>query len=102
MQALSDDLQARIEEDPAVALLCDLIRCRSVTPDDAGCQEILTARLNALGFTCETLTFGEVDNFWARRGDDGPYKQMFRFSFGAVKPEDFDESIGIIRECLQP
>jgi aminotransferase len=37
-----------------------------------------------------------------RRGDDGPYKQMFRFSFGAVKPEDFDESIGIIRECLQP
>ena len=72
MQALSDDLQARIEEDPAVALLCDLIRCRSVTPDDAGCQEILTARLNALGFTCETLTFGEVDNFWARRGDDGP------------------------------
>jgi len=72
MEALSDDLQTRIEEDPAVALLCDLIRCRSVTPDDAGCQEILTARLKALGFTCESLPFGEVDNFWARRGDDGP------------------------------
>ncbi len=72
MAALSDDLQARIEEDPALALLCDLIRCRSVTPDDAGCQAILTSRLKALGFTCESLPFGEVDNFWARRGDGGP------------------------------
>jgi aspartate/methionine/tyrosine aminotransferase len=35
-----------------------------------------------------------------RRGDDGPYKHLFRFSFGAVKPEDFDESIAIIRDCL--
>ena len=72
MEALSDDLQTRIEEDPAVALLCDLIRCRSVTPDDAGCQAILIGRLKALGFTCESLPFGDVDNFWARRGDDGP------------------------------
>ena len=37
---------------PSVTLLCDLIRCRSVTPDDAGCQDILAERLTALGFDC--------------------------------------------------
>ena len=35
-----------------------------------------------------------------RRGDDGPYRQLFRFSFGAVGPEEFDDSIRIIRDCL--
>jgi len=37
-----------------------------------------------------------------RRGDDGPYRQMFRFSFGAVKPEEFDDNIAILRDCLDP
>ncbi|MFQ5546966.1 MAG: succinyl-diaminopimelate desuccinylase [Woeseia sp.] len=57
---------------PAIALLCDLIRRKSVTPDDAGCQGILAARLGELGFRCESLRFGDVDNLWARRGQDGP------------------------------
>lgn len=72
MKTLTDDLQAHIDGDPAIALLCDLIRCRSLTPDDAGCQSILASRLQELGFNCESLPFGDVDNLWARRGDSGP------------------------------
>ena len=72
MEAPSDDLQDHADNDPAVALLCELIRCRSVTPDDAGCQVILTRRLKDIGFECESLPFGDVTNFWARRGDTGP------------------------------
>jgi len=58
--------------DPTIALLCDLIRRRSVTPDDAGCQALLSDRLRPLGFDCETLQFNDVTNLWARRGDNGP------------------------------
>jgi len=50
----------------------ELIARQSVTPDDAGCQKLLTERLEPLGFTVEHLRFGEVDNIWARRGDSGP------------------------------
>ncbi|MXX07320.1 MAG: succinyl-diaminopimelate desuccinylase [Gammaproteobacteria bacterium] len=53
-------------------LAADLIRLPSVTPEDAGCQELLRARLEALGFTCETMQFGEVTNLWATLGDSGP------------------------------
>ena len=49
-----------------------LIARRSLTPDDAGCQEILIARLQQLGFNIEPMRFGFVDNFWARRGADAP------------------------------
>ncbi|MCY3565324.1 MAG: succinyl-diaminopimelate desuccinylase [Gammaproteobacteria bacterium] len=53
-------------------LAADLIRLPSVTPEDAGCQELLRARLEALGFACETMQFGEVTNLWATLGDSGP------------------------------
>lgn len=55
-----------------IELLCDLIRRPSITPDDAGCQQILIERLEAMGFQCETLKFGDVTNLWARRGDASP------------------------------
>jgi succinyl-diaminopimelate desuccinylase len=55
----------------------DLIRRRSITPADAGCQEVMIVRLKALGFTVERLRFEEVENFWARRGDSGP---LFAFA----------------------
>ena len=55
-----------------LALCCELIRHPSVTPDDAGCQALMMDRLAALGFSCTALRFGEVDNFWAERGNDGP------------------------------
>jgi len=50
----------------------ELISRPSVTPDDAGCQDLLSDRLLALGFRCERLRFGQVDNLWARRGEAKP------------------------------
>ena len=44
----------------------------SVTPADEGCQAVLTERLAALGFEIEPLRYGNVENFWARRGKEGP------------------------------
>ena len=49
-----------------------LIAHPSVTPEDAGCQELIGARLRALGFRCEALPFGAVRNLWAVYGDAGP------------------------------
>ena len=57
---------------PAFELAQELIRRRSVTPEDAGCQELLAARLSAAGFRSEPMRFGEVSNLWARRGDTRP------------------------------
>ena len=53
-------------------LAFDLISRRSVTPEDAGCQELMISRLEPLGFKVERLRFGEVDNIWLRRGDKAP------------------------------
>ncbi len=58
-------------------LACDLISRPSVTPEDKGCQEVMIARLEAIGFTIERLRFDDVDNFWARRGTEGP---LFAFA----------------------
>jgi len=55
-----------------IALLEQLVRCRSITPDDAGCQNILADRLTAIGFKCESMPFGDVSNLYARRGSSGP------------------------------
>lgn len=49
-----------------------LIRRRSVTPADGGCQDLMAERLAALGFAIEPMPFGEVTNLWARRGTEGP------------------------------
>ena len=57
---------------PELDLLFDLMRRRSVTPDDAGCQDLIGARLEAAGFTCETMPFADVTNLWARRGKSSP------------------------------
>lgn len=57
---------------PTLELAMDLISRESVTPEDAGCQDLLMSRLAPLGFTGETLHFGEVQNLWARKGNSGP------------------------------
>ncbi len=49
-----------------------LISRRSLTPRDDGCQKLLENRLKALGFQIEKLTFGDVENLWARRGTKQP------------------------------
>jgi len=57
---------------PTLALTRDLIARRSLTPDDAGCQALIEARLVPLGFQCETLVSNGVTNLWARRGTRAP------------------------------
>lgn len=62
-------------------LSIELMRRDSVTPDDSGCQDVLAERLEAAGFDCEFIYFGdkeatgrdaEVKNLWARRGSAEP------------------------------
>lgn len=49
-----------------------LIEQRSLTPEDAGCQALIATRLEAVGFRCESMRFGDVDNLWAVHvGADG-------------------------------
>ncbi|MDD2918098.1 succinyl-diaminopimelate desuccinylase [Rhodoferax sp.] len=56
---------------PTLDLACDLIACPSETPSDAHCQQLIGARLEAIGFQLETLISGppgfEVTNLWAKR-----------------------------------
>ena len=53
-------------------LACELIRRPSVTPADEGCQALMMQRLAAAGFSLEPMRIEEVDNFWAKRGGEGP------------------------------
>ena len=62
----------------ALSIACDLIRCPSVTPADAGALGVLEKALTAAGFTCHRVTFSEpgtadVDNLYARIGTEGPH-----------------------------
>ena len=50
----------------------ELIARPSVTPDDQGCQQVIADRLRKIGFTIENLRFEDVDNLWARKGNDTP------------------------------
>jgi acetylornithine deacetylase/succinyl-diaminopimelate desuccinylase-like protein len=56
---------------PTLRLTEALIARASVTPDDAGCQALIAARLAPLGFVCETIESGPADfrvtNLWAKR-----------------------------------
>jgi succinyl-diaminopimelate desuccinylase len=66
-------MHRRADTSPALRLAEQLIACRSITPDDGGCQALIADRLRPLGFACETLRCGPVDaqvtNLWAvRRG----------------------------------
>jgi succinyl-diaminopimelate desuccinylase len=53
-------------------LTCDLISKKSVSPEDMGCQALLAERLEKMGFSIEKMPFGQVSNFWARRGTEAP------------------------------
>ncbi|ENM5880669.1 succinyl-diaminopimelate desuccinylase [Vibrio metoecus] len=59
-------------DSPVLALAKDLISRQSVTPADAGCQDVMIARLKALGFEIESMVFEDTTNFWARRGTQSP------------------------------
>ena len=62
----------RTTEAATLALTRELVARRSVTPEDGGCQDLMIRHLASLGFTVERLAFGDVKNFWARRGSNGP------------------------------
>ena len=71
-----------VHQDPALAvrkLTEALISKRSVTPEDAGCQDLITQRLDALGFRCETLAANGTTNLWAER-DGGRPGPLFVFA----------------------
>ncbi len=55
-----------------LALTRELIQRPSITPDDAGCMDILANRLDKHGFTAEWLDFGNTRNLWLRRGRASP------------------------------
>ena len=55
-----------------LAVTKDLINRRSVTPEDAGCQDMMKDWLAELGFNNETMVFEDTTNLWSRRGNDGP------------------------------
>ncbi|WP_114765200.1 succinyl-diaminopimelate desuccinylase [Vibrio rhodolitus] len=64
-------------DSPVLALAKDLISRQSVTPEDAGCQQVMIDRLQALGFEIEVMVFEDTTNFWARRGSQAP---LFAFA----------------------
>ncbi|WP_223669608.1 succinyl-diaminopimelate desuccinylase [Kangiella shandongensis] len=57
-----------------------LIRKASITPDDAGCTELLAKRLEAIGFSTEYLNKGSVTNLWAARGHGKAEQPVVVFS----------------------
>lgn len=58
--------------DATLALARELIARRSVTPDDAGCQDLIARHLERIGFRCERVAADGVTNLYARRGDAAP------------------------------
>lgn len=57
---------------PTLELACELIRRRSVTPADEGCQNLLADRLDAWGCQVQHLPYGKVSNLWATHGKGAP------------------------------
>ena len=55
-----------------IDLTKNLISRASITPEDAGCQQLMAERLTAAGFTIETMHFDDTLNMWARRGRNKP------------------------------
>lgn len=71
-----------------------LIARRSITPEDAGCLDLIAARLAPLGFTCERMDStgptGRVCNLWARRGTTKPLV-VFAGHLDVVPPGPVEE-----------
>ena len=68
----------------------NLVSRASVTPRDAGCQTLMRKRLEAIGFRTEGLAFGDVSNFWARRGNATPLL-VFAGHTDVVAPGPLDQ-----------
>ena len=55
-----------------VQLAHELIKRPSLTPEDAGCQALITEQLRPFNFAIEQIDFNDVRNLWARRGETAP------------------------------
>ena len=60
-----------------LSLTKDLLARESITPIDAGCQAMMIAQLEQLGFSIEVMIFEDTTNLWARRGTEAP---LFAFA----------------------
>ncbi|MBS7697516.1 MULTISPECIES: succinyl-diaminopimelate desuccinylase [unclassified Chelatococcus] len=90
MHPVSDPPPAELS--PAVALALDLIRCRSVTPDEGGALALLDQKLSEVGFATHRLTFTapdtpDVENLYARYGREAPFL-LFAGHTDVVPPGD--------------
>lgn len=63
-------------DSPVLALTKDLIRRQSVTPEDAGCLDLIEQRLRAAGMQIERRRIEDVDNLFAWHGEDGPHLML--------------------------
>ena len=61
-----------MSDSPVLALARDLIARPSITPEDAGCQQMMAEYLYRSGFIIEPMVFHDTTNLWARRGSAGP------------------------------
>ena len=61
-----------MNDSTVITLAKDLINRKSVTPEDAGCQDMMQSILSAAGFENESLIFEDTTNLWSRRGTQGP------------------------------
>ena len=64
-------MDARTIADP-LPLAQALMRCRSITPTEAGVLDVAQAALERIGFRARRMKFGDVDNLYARFGDAAP------------------------------
>lgn len=75
---------------PTLTLAFDLLSRRSITPEDAGCQQRLGERLTDCGFNHEWLPFNDTCNSWIRRGTQAPLL-VFAGHTDVVPPGDESE-----------
>mgnify|MGYP003151534924 CR=1 FL=1 len=72
-----------------LALTEELINRQSVTPEDAGCQQLMAEYLAPLGFEIETMVFEDTTNMWARKGKGDP---VFCFATPMLCPVGLQKS----------
>ena len=77
-------------ENSVFELAKELISRVSVTPEDAGCQELIGARLNQLGFQTRQINAEGVHNLWAWRGTGSPHL-MFAGHTDVVPPGPLEQ-----------
>lgn len=66
-------MEFNLHNNKTIELTKRLVACESVTPADAGCQDIIRAELEPYGFVCIDMPFGDTKNLWCSRGNNGPH-----------------------------